>query len=501
MRFSIGRVGVAACLILALALAGWAQSGRSSQRGAAAEKPNAQKQPAEKKASPKASPTPEAEAETSAEDGAMEEEEDASEVVKVETDLVAVPVVASDRNDRYVPDMRREEFELYEDGAKQEIVFFATTSAPFHVVLMLDTSASTQEKLGQIQQAAISFVEQLQPEDRIKVVSFDDKVRSLSDFTNDRATLGAAIRRTFPGRGTKLYDAMQLALRSLVRVEGRKAVVIFTDGVDWHSERVRYNDNVREIEESGVIVYPIRFDTREETERLAREQAREGQRVNLGTVFGGGSTRTTTPTTVPGGEGLPLPEDAGAQRRSGGSAPRGTTPTTVPGGQIPYPGGGGGGGLGLPFPPIVVSRPQGGTTNPQPRGGTSTPGQWPDDPNSTRGADTRYPGQSRSDDPASISRASADDESISRMLDLAYKTADGYLKEIAAQSGGRLHRADTLASLPVAFAQIASELRTQYSLGYYPANRTRDGRYRKIQVRTARKGVVLRSRPGYRARR
>jgi Mg-chelatase subunit ChlD len=472
----------------------------------APEKPNAQKEPAQKKvaptASPKASPTPEAEAETGAEDAeAMEEKEDVSEVVKVETDLVAVPVIASDRNDRYVPDMRREEFDLYEDGAKQEIVFFATTSAPFHVVLMLDTSASTQEKLGQIQQSAISFVERLQPEDRIKVISFDDKIRSLSDFTNDRATLGAAIRRTAPGRGTKLYDAMQLALRSLARVEGRKAVVIFTDGVDWHSERVRYNDNVREIEESGIIVYPIRFDTRAETERLAREQAREGQRVNLGSVFGGGSTRTTTPTTVPGGEGLPLPEDAGSRRGSGGRAPRSTTPTTVPGGQIPYPGGGSGGGLGLPFPPVIVSRPQSGTTNPPTRGGgTSTRDQWPDDPNSTRGADTRYPGQSRrSDDPASISRTGAEDESISRMLDLAYQTADGYLKEIAAQSGGRLHRADTLVSLPDAFAQIASELRTQYSLGYYPANRARDGRYRKIQVRTARKNVVLRSRPGYRA--
>jgi len=83
------------------------------------------------------------------------------------------------------------------------------------------------------------------------------------------------------------------------------------------------------------------------------------------------------------------------------------------------------------------------------------------------------------------------------MLDLAYLTADSYLKALADKSGGRMLRADTLASLPDAFAQIAAELRTQYMLGYYPLNKERDDRYRKIKVTTTRKNVAIRARPGY----
>ncbi len=85
------------------------------------------------------------------------------------------------------------------------------------------------------------------------------------------------------------------------------------------------------------------------------------------------------------------------------------------------------------------------------------------------------------------------------MLDLAYSTADSYLNTLANKSGGQLLRADTLGSLPDAFAKIAAELRTQYLLGYYPINKTRDEHYRKIKVTTARKGVLIRSRPGYSA--
>ena len=83
------------------------------------------------------------------------------------------------------------------------------------------------------------------------------------------------------------------------------------------------------------------------------------------------------------------------------------------------------------------------------------------------------------------------------MLDLAYATADKYLDALAEKSGGRLLRADTLDSLPDAFAQIANELRTQYMIGYYPLNKEHDERYRRIKVATTRKGVVIRARPGY----
>jgi VWFA-related protein len=83
------------------------------------------------------------------------------------------------------------------------------------------------------------------------------------------------------------------------------------------------------------------------------------------------------------------------------------------------------------------------------------------------------------------------------MLDLLYVTADSYLKALADKSGGKIVRADTIGSLPVAFATIAAELRTQYTLGYYPLNKTRDDRYRRIKVMTSRKNVAVRARPGY----
>ena len=85
------------------------------------------------------------------------------------------------------------------------------------------------------------------------------------------------------------------------------------------------------------------------------------------------------------------------------------------------------------------------------------------------------------------------------MLDMLYSTADSYLETLANKSGGKLLRADTLGSLPDAFAKIAAELRTQYLLGYYPINKVRDEHYRKIKVTSARKNVFLRARPGYHA--
>ena len=83
-------------------------------------------------------------------------------------------------------------------------------------------------------------------------------------------------------------------------------------------------------------------------------------------------------------------------------------------------------------------------------------------------------------------------------LDRLYSTADSYLKELAEKSGGRVLRADTLNSLPDAFAKIAAELRTQYLIGYYAIDKTRDDRYRRIKVTTTRKNVIIRARPGYR---
>jgi VWFA-related protein len=105
------------------------------------------------------------------------------------------------------------------------------------------------------------------------------------------------------------------------------------------------------------------------------------------------------------------------------------------------------------------------------------------------------PGPSSNPDPSG--KPSSNDP-IDAELDVLYRIADDYLNDLAVKSGGRLHRADTLSSLPLAFKQIAAELRTQYSLGYYPPKPEPGGKYRKIKVATTRKDTVVRARPGYR---
>src|SRR5438046_2044555 len=98
------------------------------------------------------------------------------ETLKIDTNLVTVPVIASSRTGTYIADLKKDEFKLSEDGVAQEIAFLASVNAPFYVVLMLDTSDSTQDKLAQIQRAAIAFLDQLGPNDKVKIVSFDGEL-------------------------------------------------------------------------------------------------------------------------------------------------------------------------------------------------------------------------------------------------------------------------------------------------------------------------------------
>jgi hypothetical protein len=389
------------------------------------------------------------------------------ETIKIDTNLVTVPVVATDANGVYVGDLRQEEFLLSEDGVGQQIAFFGKVSLPFHVVLMLDTSSSTRDKLRLIQQAAFAFVQQLQPADRVKVITFDDTVRDLNEFTNNRETLRAAIDGTRPGEGTKVYDAFELALNTIRRIQGRKAIVIFTDGMDWHSDKATFNSTVRWLDEEGVIVYPIRYDTRATTEQLAREQA--GETLPTISVIRQPPPSGTTAPTFPGGDGVPT---------------SGSKPKTGP--------------FGLPSAEEIMRRRREEERRRQPNPNPSDP--FPEPPPRTDQRVPTVPGSQpapgSTTTTSGTSRRSSDD-SVGRMLDMAYSTADKYLETLAEKSGGRLLRADTIDSLPDAFAKIAAELRTQYLLGYYPSNKERDDRYRKIKVSTARKNVILRSRPGY----
>lgn len=184
------------------------------------------------------------------------------EIIKVETNLVTLPVAVLDRNGRFITGLRKEDFKIYEDGVPQKVEYFASLEQPFTVVLLIDVSNSTAFKINEIQDAAIAFINQLRPEDRVTIISFDEKVRVLSPATNNRYALQNAIRRLDFGGGTSLFEAVDHAFKQEIRkIQGRKAIVLFTDGVDTTSRRASYQSTVRDAEEIDAMVYPIRFDT------------------------------------------------------------------------------------------------------------------------------------------------------------------------------------------------------------------------------------------------
>jgi Ca-activated chloride channel family protein len=189
-------------------------------------------------------------------------EVDENEVVRVNTSLVTIPVSVMDRAGKYVPSIRQQEFRIWEEGVEQEIAYFATVEKPFTVALVIDTSGSTKYRLREIQDAAVAFVNQLRPADRVLVVSFDDEVRVLCEATNDRARLRDAIQRVRPGEGTKLYDAVDFIINQRFnRIDGRKAMLLFTDGVDTSSRLASYESNARDAEELDALIYPVQYDT------------------------------------------------------------------------------------------------------------------------------------------------------------------------------------------------------------------------------------------------
>jgi VWFA-related protein len=319
-------------------------------------------------------------------------EEVAGDVLRVDTSLVTVPVSVMDRSGKYIPSLEREDFHIFEDGVEQKIAYFATVDQPFTVALLMDTSRSTNFKLEDIQDAAIAFVRQLKSEDRVMLVSFDDKINVLTQPTNDRDVLISAIRRTRTGGGTRLYDAVDLVIKQHLKgMTGRKAIVLFTDGVDTTSRRATYESTIREAEELDALAYPVAYDTSD------------------GVGNGPGQSQ-----------------------------------------RLPLPGGRGGIIFGTPFPRWPMPGPGGGGGG---RGGGSNNEE--------------------------------------------YRRASAYLHDLADKTGGRYYRGDSLQNISEAFAQIAEELRRQYSLGYYPKSTAQNGQRRQIKVRVNQPNLAVSARDSY----
>jgi Ca-activated chloride channel homolog len=184
--------------------------------------------------------------------------------------LVSVPVTVSDRDGLYIPNLKKDDFTIFQDGVKQEIVSFATEDEPVSIVLLLDTSRSTERVLGEIKKAARDFIKQLNPQDKAMIATFDSKVSILNQFTNNQDKLLEAIDnvRIDEKVGTVLRRAVsQITQNSFTPIEGRKALIVLTDGKDFGSY-ITKNELLEQLQESDVMVYSIFFKTGMDLKRL-----------------------------------------------------------------------------------------------------------------------------------------------------------------------------------------------------------------------------------------
>ncbi len=143
-----------------------------------------------------------------------------SDIIKLDTALVSVPVIVTDHYGRLVPGLTLKDFLLRENGVTQEIVSFSSTEAPFNVALLIDTSRSTRNILSTIRKAALNFIKQLKPQDRVQIVTFDERVHFLGEFTNDRDALSRTIKSVKTSYLTSIYDAIHLTSKRNSRRSG-----------------------------------------------------------------------------------------------------------------------------------------------------------------------------------------------------------------------------------------------------------------------------------------
>ena len=183
------------------------------------------------------------------------------DTIKIDTNLISVPVIVSDRENRYVPDLKLEAFRLFDNQVEQKIALFDTGEEPLNVVLMLDTSLSTSGVLDDIKKAAKAFVKELRPQDRAMIVTFDWQEQKLTTLTSNRKELESGIKHAEVGKmaGTVLYDSlMDVSSRVLQPIRGRKAIILLSDGND-HGSVVNPEDLLRSESEADAMIYSIYY--------------------------------------------------------------------------------------------------------------------------------------------------------------------------------------------------------------------------------------------------
>ncbi len=293
--------------------------------------------------------------------------------VKVQVDMVSLPVVVTDSGGNHIRDLKKEDFEVFEDGVPQQLGIFAAVEEPISVALTLDTSGSTEFQLGRIRQESMRFIRLLRAEDSIAILTFADVVTLLEPFNIYHKKNPDALRKLTPGGLSAVYEAVWLSIEQVLNLEfGRKALVFFSDGVDTRSESVTEEETLELARKTEATIYCIYFNTNKDRNKRM-------------------------PTII---------DPLQAQ-----------------------------------WPPIKI--PTGRGKNPE------------------------------------------------------YAAGRAYMQKLAEYSGGTLVDASKVENLGAAFGRIAQELRSQYSVGYYPKDLKQDGRFRKVEVRVKRPGLTARTKQGY----
>lgn len=338
-----------------------------------------------------------------------QEQKDQDDAIKLKTDLVTLTASVLSRNGLPVKSLTKDDFIIYEDGVKQRITHFAPTEEPFTIMLLLDISGSTSNEIELIKRAAKGFVSELTARDRVAVIVFSKEIEMVASFDYSRDRVESALdqlasaegdiaQRFTASTGTSFYDALaQAASESSFRnIEGRKAIVCLSDGVDSTSLK-NYKEISPLVEKSEASVYFLVPNTQDTLlEGLIKTRSDPGY-VNFSQSQVERFYREYYPD----------------------SADRG-----VPTHKIP---------------PLIRRE----------------------------------------------------------MVNGLYDIADRDMKQLAERTGGRAYPVNALTDLSAVYKQVADTLRSQYSIGYYPENETRDGRWRKIRVEAKPQAYTVRTRSGY----
>lgn len=206
-----------------------------------------------------------------------------SETIRIDSDLVDLKVSVVRLNPTIpIPSLQQKDFVIVEDGKPQDIVFFAGEDTPFDLVLLLDLSGSTRDKVKLIRNSAKRFVEYTRPIDRVAIITFTDIQLIVSPLTLDRRALNKAIKdiETPPNSGTNFWDSLQYAIeftRASRKTARRTAIVVMTDGVDnalpdivGDGSRTSFDELLNSVTQSDSIIFPIYLDTEREVMRRSK---------------------------------------------------------------------------------------------------------------------------------------------------------------------------------------------------------------------------------------